>query len=186
VVVTETLDWRLHAFDLMSEWSAERPPEALMSHGFLLADQYKPEEVRKGAWDMLRDAPPWCGTPAAAHCTGGAALQGAARLTHSARCRAVDAWGMGCFVQEVFGGRKLARTEDLRELSRVPPVRAPRSGRPKHRAANKLLSDQARGAPLLRQALQKHYQRLLGSVPTRRLNPASLLESSFFSNKLVR
>jgi hypothetical protein len=60
IVVTEALDWRLHSFDLMSEWSADRPPEALMSHAFMLADQYKPEEIRKGAWDALRDAPPWC------------------------------------------------------------------------------------------------------------------------------
>ena len=36
------------------------------------------------------------------------------------------------------------------------------------------------------QALQKHYQRLLGSVPARRLNPAALLESTMFANKLVR
>jgi SCY1-like protein 1 len=59
VVVSDTLDWRLHSFDLMSEWTAERPPEALMAHAYMVADQYKPEEVRKGAWDMLRDAPPW-------------------------------------------------------------------------------------------------------------------------------
>jgi hypothetical protein len=36
------------------------------------------------------------------------------------------------------------------------------------------------------QALHKEYQRLLGSVPTRRLNPVTMLESAFFSNKLVR
>jgi hypothetical protein len=30
-----------------------------MAHAYMVADQYKPEEVRKGAWDMLRDAPPW-------------------------------------------------------------------------------------------------------------------------------
>ena len=41
------------------------------------------------------------------------------------RFRAVDSWGMGCFVQEVFAGRKLARTEELRELGRVPLVRLP-------------------------------------------------------------
>jgi hypothetical protein len=27
---------------------------------------------------------------------------------------AVDAWGLGCLIQEVFSGRPLARTEDLR------------------------------------------------------------------------
>ncbi len=60
VVVTDTLDWRLHAFDLMSEWSAERAPETLRSHAFMLSDAYKPEELRKDNWDALRDAPPWC------------------------------------------------------------------------------------------------------------------------------
>lgn len=80
----------------------------------------------------------------------------AVRLRRVRAPRAVDAWGMGCLMQEIFSGRRLARTEDLRELSRVPP------------------------------ALHKQYQRLLGSVPTRRMNPAALLESEFFQNKLVR
>jgi len=35
------------------------------------------------------------------------------------------------------------------------------------------------------QALHKEYQRLLGSAPARRLSPAKMLESAFFSNKLV-
>ena len=59
VVVTDTLNWRLHAFDLMSEFSETRPPEMLVSYAFMIADQYKPEEVRKGAFDMLKQAPPW-------------------------------------------------------------------------------------------------------------------------------
>ena len=59
VVVTDTLDWRLHAFDIMSEFVEGQPPEGLVSHAFLLADQYKPEEVRKGNWEMLQQAPPW-------------------------------------------------------------------------------------------------------------------------------
>lgn len=59
VVVTDTLDWRLHAFDFMSEFVEGQPPEGLVSHAFLLADQYKPEEVRKGNWEMLQQAPPW-------------------------------------------------------------------------------------------------------------------------------
>ena len=42
--------------------------------------------------------------------------------------RAVDAWGVGCFIQEIFTGRKLTRTEELRELSHIPQVRrGPRS-----------------------------------------------------------
>jgi hypothetical protein len=35
----------------------------------------------------------------------------------------VDAWGVGCFIQEIFSGRKLTRTEELRELSRIPQAR---------------------------------------------------------------
>jgi hypothetical protein len=31
----------------------------LVSHSFMLADQYKPEEVRKANWELLRQAPPW-------------------------------------------------------------------------------------------------------------------------------
>ncbi len=60
VSVTTTLDWRLHAFDVMSEYSEDSPPEALVAHAFMLADQYKPEEVRKHNWELLRQAPPWC------------------------------------------------------------------------------------------------------------------------------
>ena len=41
--------------------------------------------------------------------------------------RAVDAWGVGCFIQEIFSGRKLTRTEELRELSRIPQVRQQRA-----------------------------------------------------------
>jgi hypothetical protein len=43
----------------MSEFSETRPPEMLVSYAFMIADQYKPEEVRKGAFDMLKQAPPW-------------------------------------------------------------------------------------------------------------------------------
>jgi len=148
VVVTESLDWRLHAFDIMSDFVDGVPPEGLLSHGFLLADQYKPEEVRKGKWELLNGVPPWCAV---------LRLVATAR-THRLRyapTRAVDAWGVGCLVQEVFSGRKLTRTEDLRELANIPTE------------------------------LHKEYQRLLGSSPARRLNPAKMLESSLFSNKLV-
>ena len=41
------------------------------------------------------------------------------------RCRAVDAWGLGCLVQEVFSGKYLQRTEDLRNLACIPAVRRP-------------------------------------------------------------
>jgi SCY1-like protein 1 len=127
VVVTDTLDWRLHSFDLMSEWSAERAPETLRSHAFMLADAYKPEELRKDNWDALRDAPPWCAHMPASATLSARASSGCVPDTTAppARAaRAVDAWGMGCLVQEIFAGHKLARTEELRELARVPQVSA--------------------------------------------------------------
>ena len=86
---------------------------------------------------------------------------------------------MGCLVQEIFAGHKLARTEELRELAHVPTVRKPGN---RCAAPRWCLSPPRAHA----QALHKHYQRLLGSVPTRRLNPAALLECAFFQNKLVR
>ena len=88
----------------------------------------------------------------------------------------MDAWGVGCFIQEIFSGRKLTRTEELRELSRIPQVRS----------CPRLLPAKRAFSCGVVQALQKHYQRLLGSVPARRLNPAALLESTVFANKLVR
>lgn len=33
---------------------------------------------------------------------------------------AIDAWGLGCLLQEAFGGRELARTEDLRSTENIP------------------------------------------------------------------
>ena len=33
---------------------------------------------------------------------------------------AVDAWGVGCLMQEAFSGRQLSRTEDLRDTDPIP------------------------------------------------------------------
>ena len=33
---------------------------------------------------------------------------------------AVDAWGLGCLMQEAFGGQELQRTEDLRNTESIP------------------------------------------------------------------
>eukprot|EP00897_Mesotaenium_endlicherianum_P001621 jgi/Mesen1/1487/ME000132S00434 len=89
---------------------------------------YKPMEVAKGDWTLVRRGPP----------------------------HAIDSWGLGCLIQELFSASKLTRTEELRNTSSIPKT---------------LLPD---------------YQRLLGSLPTRRLNSAKLLENSeFFQNKLV-
>lgn len=130
VMVTDTLDWKLAAFDLLSELDAlgEGSPEGLVKWGYRVADQYKPEDVRKNDFATVRASPPW----------------------------AVDAWGLGCLIQEVFSGKPLARTEELRNTDVIPQV------------------------------LLREYQRLLGSQPARRLNPSKLVSNgAFFENKLV-
>ncbi|KAF4350249.1 hypothetical protein G4B88_020462 [Cannabis sativa] len=89
VVVTPTLDWKLHAFDVLSE--IDNNTEA-----------------------------------------------------------------SGCLIYELFSGLKLSKTEELRNTASIP---------------KSLLPD---------------YQRLLSSLPSRRLNTSKLLENSeYFQNKLV-
>lgn len=53
VVVTDTLDWKLHGLDLLSEhqWSGDLP---LTSATWMVASQYKPAEVAKGDWQSLK------------------------------------------------------------------------------------------------------------------------------------
>lgn len=53
VVVTDTLDWKLHGLDLLSEhqWAGDLP---LTSATWMVASQYKPAEVAKGDWQSLK------------------------------------------------------------------------------------------------------------------------------------
>ncbi|ONM36823.1 Protein kinase family protein with ARM repeat domain [Zea mays] len=130
VVVTQTLDWKLHAFDVLSEFDAnnEASGSPMLQFEWLVGMQYKPMELSKSDWASIRKSPPW----------------------------AIDSWGLGCLIYELFSGAKLARTEDLRNTASIP---------------KSLLPD---------------YQRLLNSTPTRRLNPSKLIDNSeFFQNKLV-
>ncbi len=132
VMVTERLDWKLGALDLLSELAAigrGTLGEARLCHSsFVVPDQYKPEEYRRGDWASVPDGPPW----------------------------AIDAWGLGCLIQEVYRGEPLMRTDQLRETDRIP------------------------------QLLLKDYQRLLGSQPAKRYNPKKLVDNSaLFANKLV-
>ena len=91
------------------------------------ADHYA-AEYRRGDWAGVPEGPPW----------------------------AIDAWGLGCLIQEVYRGVPLSRTDQLRETEHIPQV------------------------------LLKDYQKLLGSQPARRYNPKKLVEnSSLFANKLV-
>ncbi|KAL3698434.1 hypothetical protein R1sor_012510 [Riccia sorocarpa] len=130
VVVTPTLDWKLHAFDVLSEFDGGNPAASgpMLQYEYLVAPQYKSQELAKNDWATIRKSSPW----------------------------ALDSWGLGCLIYELFLGSKLTRTEDLRNTQSIPKT---------------LLPD---------------YQRLLGSVPSRRMNPSKLIENSeFFQNKLV-
>jgi hypothetical protein len=52
----------------------------------MVGGQYKPGELGKSEWDTIRDAPPW----------------------------AVDAWGLGCLMQEAFSRQYMTSVEQLR------------------------------------------------------------------------
>lgn len=128
VVVTEKLEWKLHGFDLLSDAKGTNLPEwPLQDFAWMVQKQYKPAEFAKGNWDAIHDSPPW----------------------------AIDAWGLGCLIQEVFAQDQLHRTEELRRTQHIP------------------------------QALLPDYQRLLASNPSKRMNPSRLTNSAFFSNSLV-
>ncbi|GMJ14319.1 cytoplasmic tRNA export protein [Hibiscus trionum] len=130
VVVTQTLDWKLHAFDVLSEHDGANGTATgpMLQYEWLIGSQYKPVELAKSDWVAIRKAPPW----------------------------AIDSWGLGCLIYEIFSGMKLGKTEELRNTSSIPK-------------------------PLL-----PDYQRLLSSTPSRRLNTSKLIDNSeFFQNKLV-
>ncbi|XP_010938026.1 uncharacterized protein [Elaeis guineensis] len=130
VVVTQTLDWKLHAFDVLSEFNGnnEASNSPVLQFEWLIGSQYKPMELSKSDWAAIRKSPPW----------------------------AIDSWGLGCLIYELFSGTKLAKTEELRNTAFIP---------------KSLLPD---------------YQRLLSSTPSRRLNPSKLIDNGeYFHNKLV-
>ncbi|KFK36944.1 hypothetical protein AALP_AA4G192400 [Arabis alpina] len=130
VVVTPTLDWKLHAFDVLSEFdgSNESASGPMLPFEWLVGTQYKPMEMVKSDWVAIRKSPPW----------------------------AIDSWGLGCLIYELFSGSNLGKTEELRNTVGIP---------------KSLLPD---------------YQRLLSSLPSRRLNTSKLLENGeYFQNKLV-
>ncbi|KAI3800028.1 hypothetical protein L1987_35335 [Smallanthus sonchifolius] len=130
VVVTPTLDWKLHAFDALSEFDGNNEVSTgpMLQYEWIVGSQYKPMELAKSDWATIRKSPPW----------------------------AIDSWGLGCLIYEIFAGLKLTKTEELRNTASIP---------------KSLLPD---------------YQRLLSSMPTRRLNSSKLAENcEYFQNKLV-
>ncbi|KAL3653386.1 hypothetical protein CASFOL_003067 [Castilleja foliolosa] len=94
VVVTQTLDWKLHAFDVLSEFDGnnEASTGAMLQYEWLIGSQYKPTELSKSDWSAIRKSPPW----------------------------SLDSWGLGCLIYELFSGVKLSRTEDLRNTASIP------------------------------------------------------------------
>ncbi|XVE86028.1 hypothetical protein DITRI_Ditri18aG0003400 [Diplodiscus trichospermus] len=130
VVVAPTLDWKLHAFDVLSEFDGTNGAATgpMLQYEWLVGTQYKSMELAKSDWATIRKSPPW----------------------------AIDSWGLGCLIYEIFSGVKLGKTEELRNTASIP---------------KSLLPD---------------YQRLLSSMPSRRLNTSKLIENSeYFQNKLV-
>ncbi|GFZ15112.1 kinase family with ARM repeat domain-containing protein [Actinidia rufa] len=117
-------------FDVLSEFDGnnEASTGPMLQYEWLVGSQYKPTELLKSDWATIRKSPPW----------------------------AIDSWGLGCLIYELFSGMKLSKTEELRNTASIP---------------KSLLPD---------------YQRLLSSMPSRRLNSSKLVENSeYFQNKLV-
>ncbi|XP_068647824.1 uncharacterized protein [Aristolochia californica] len=130
VVVTQTLDWKLHAFDVLTEFDGhnEASTVPLLQFEWLVGSQYKSQELRKSDWSTIRKSPPW----------------------------AIDSWGLGCLIYELFSGKMLSKCEELGNTASIP---------------KSLLPD---------------YQTLLTVNPPRRLNSSKLIENSeYFHNKLV-
>ncbi|KAL3334469.1 hypothetical protein AABB24_030945 [Solanum stoloniferum] len=100
----------------------------MLQYDWLIGAQYKPMELLKSEWAAIRKSPAW----------------------------AIDSWGLGCLIYELFSCTKLSKTEELRNTASIP---------------KSLLPD---------------YQRLLSSTPARRLNSSKLLENGeYFQNKLL-
>ncbi|MBA0692286.1 hypothetical protein Goari_009858, partial [Gossypium aridum] len=126
VVVTQTLDWKLYAFDVLSEYdganaTATGPMLVFLHHEVSSGQEYVSLHgfgVDTDYFSSLLDA--------------------------------------RCLIYEIFSGMKLGKTEELRNTASIP---------------KSLLPD---------------YQRLLSSMPSRRLNTSKLIENSeYFQNKLV-
>ncbi|KAI3831827.1 hypothetical protein MKX03_022199 [Papaver bracteatum] len=129
VVVTPMLDWKLHAFDVLSEFDGnnEGSTGPMLQYEWLVGEQYKPMELIKSDWAAIRKSPPY----------------------------AIDSWGLGCLIYELFSGTKLAETKELCNSSSIP------------------------------ESLLPEYKRLLSPKPARRLNTLKLLEKKYFQNRLV-
>ena len=131
VCVTPQLDWKLHFFDLTSEHAlvGKSPYQSvpLLASSWMVQPQYKSGEMGRGEWEVVADGPVW----------------------------AVDAWGLGCLMQETFSGSAMSAKEDLKRIDCIP------------------------------QSLKPYYQKLLASQPARRLNPKDILDAGVFKSDLL-
>ncbi|KAL2645070.1 hypothetical protein R1flu_012657 [Riccia fluitans] len=127
VVVTPTLEWKLHALDVSSEFDGTNAAASgpMLLFDWLMGPQYKPQELVKADWSTIRKSAPW----------------------------AIDSWGLGCLLYELFSGSKLTRGEELRHTEVIPLELVPA------------------------------YLGLLDSNPSRRWPPARLTERSDFFPK---
>lgn len=94
VVVTPSLDWKLHAFDVLAEFdgSNEASTGPMLQFEWLVGSQYKPMELSKSDWTAIRKSPPW----------------------------SIDSWGFGCLIYELFSGIKLGKSDELRNIASIP------------------------------------------------------------------
>jgi SCY1-like protein 1 len=96
VLVTETLDWKLHGFDYVTEHASIASlgsSTMLAAAPTMAARQYIPGELARGDWGAIAEGPSW----------------------------AVDAWGLGCLIREAFSGQPLTAMEQLRDTNCIPP-----------------------------------------------------------------
>ncbi|MFS7946254.1 putative protein kinase-like domain superfamily [Helianthus anomalus] len=70
----------------------------MLQYEWIVGSQYKPMELAKSDWATIRKSPPW----------------------------AIDSWGLGCLIYEIFTGLKLSKTEELRNTTNsIPKVSMP-------------------------------------------------------------
>ncbi|KAK9124756.1 hypothetical protein Sjap_014358 [Stephania japonica] len=191
VVVTQTLDWKLHAFDVLSEFDGNSQAsgpmlgidaililtfakttialmDSAIAHSLscyissttrsLLFSPYS-KGGGSGIGDGVDDKESLLRVTICA-CSGRCSkvVLGGKDVERFSACFAYCLFKQtfGCFIYEIFSGLRLVKTEELRNTASIP------------------------------KSLIPDYQRLLSSVPSRRLNSSKLIDNSeYFQNKLV-
>lgn len=93
VVVTQTLDWKLFGFELLTDHQTFcNNNSPLQSHCHIFSDIYKCSEFGNKDWQKISEHPAW----------------------------SIDSWGLGCLIQEVFNNKKMTSIENLRDISNIP------------------------------------------------------------------